>query len=131
MINELKRDLMESRKKQEKEKVIILSTVIGEIQTLQSRDKNKDISNQDIIKLIDKSIDALQERIKLRPDTKEQCTFEINVLKKYVPTKLTEEQIRKIKLDNGFTSAKELMPFLKANYNGLFDGKLASKIAGE
>lgn len=129
MLSKLKSDLLKSRKNQDVNRSIILSTLIGEIETLQSRDKSKILSDGDIIKMIDKTIANTKERLQYRAD--EQGELEVQLLSSYLPKRLTEEEIRQIKLDNGFTSAKELMPFLKANFDGLYDGKLASKIAGE
>jgi uncharacterized protein len=129
MIKKLKHDLLQHRKNKETNKALILSTLIGEIETLQSRDKSKSLTDGDIIKMIDKTIINTKERLQYRAD--EQGELEVLLLSSYLPKRLTEEEIKKIKIDNGFTSAKELMPFLKANYDGLYDGKLASKIANE
>lgn len=131
ILSTLKSDLLKSRKSQDKKKIIILSTVIGEVETLQSRDKTKEIKDSDVIRLIDKSIQALQERKELRPEDGTEIEYELNILEAYVPKKLTEDEIRKIKEDNGFSSARELMPFLKKNYDGLYDGRVASQIANE
>lgn len=129
MLTKLKFDLLQSRKNQDSERSTILSTLIGEIETIQSRDKSKEMTNADIIRLIDKTIENTKERLKYRDDPKSH--LEIELLSIYVPKKLSEEEIRQIKEDNKFTSAKELMPFLKKHYDGLYDGKLASKIANE
>lgn len=128
MINKIKQDLLQARKDRNKEISTILSTVIGEIETIQSRDRTKELKDADIIRLIDKSIEALQETIKIK-GTCDKSSFEISILQKYVPTKLTEEELIKIKEENGFTSPKEMMPFLVKNYAGQYDGKLASKVA--
>lgn len=127
ILETLKKDLLKNRKEQNKQNVTIISTLIGEVQTISSRDRNKTITDQDIIRIIDKSIEALQERLKHRPSS--ELEHEIELLSQYVPEKLSEEELIRIKEDNGFSSAKEMLPYLKANYDGLYDGKLAAKVA--
>lgn len=127
ILETLKKDLLKNRKEQNKQNVTIISTLIGEVQTISSRDRNKTITDQDIIRIIDKSIEALQERLKHRPSS--ELEHEIELLRQYVPEKLSEEELIRIKEDNGFSSAKEMLPYLKANYDGLYDGKLAAKVA--
>lgn len=129
ILQRLKEELLQNRKTKNKTNVIILSTMIGEIQTLQSRDRTRELQDIDVIKLIDKSIQGLQERNAIRPS--DELLHEINLLNSFLPKKLSENEIRRIKTENSFASAKELMPFLSKHYPGLYDGKLASKIASE
>lgn len=127
MLNELKKDLLKYRKAKNTENVKILSTVIGEVQTLETRDRSKELKDSDIIRVIDKTIQGLEERNSILPS--EELSYEIQFLMGYVPKKLTEEELLKIKEDNSFESAREMMPFLKKHYEGLYDGKLASKVS--
>lgn len=127
MLNELREDLLKYRKAKNTKNVKILSTVIGEVQTLESRDRTKELKDSDIIRVIDKTIQGLEERNKIRPS--DALTYEIDFLMNYIPKKLTKEELLKIKEENSFTGAREMMPFLKKHYDGLYDGKLASEVA--
>lgn len=127
---QIRADIMSARRARDTKTVTSLSTVLGEIETLQSRDRSKDIKDSDVFRIIDKSIEALRERINLRGHDAD-TEIEITLLEAYIPRKLTEEELREIKTKNGFTSPREMMPYLVKNHAGQYDGKLASKVASE
>lgn len=129
MLETIKQDRMKARKQKNQRVITILSTVLGEMETMSSRTRTE-VTDAQLISNLDKAITSLKERMALRGED-DNTIFEIDLLSRYVPSKLTEDEIRKIKKDIGATTAKELMPYLSVNYSGLYDGKTASKIANE
>lgn len=48
-----------------------------------------------------------------------------------LPKQLTYEELRQILVSNNLVNVGEAMQFLRANYNGQYDGKMASALAKE
>jgi uncharacterized protein YqeY len=44
---------------------------------------------------------------------------------------MTEDELRKVISESGCKNMGEIMKFLKMNYNGTYDGKMANMIAKE
>lgn len=129
ILQKIKQDQLVARKNRDQRIVTILSTVIGEMETIATRDRSE-ITDEQVTRNIDKAIDAIKQRIEARGETAD-LLFEMELLQSYVPRKLTEDEIRTIKQEIGATSAKELMPYLKQHYAGMYDGKVASMVANE
>ena len=63
----------------------------------------------------------------------EQVCREIDILNAYLPQQLSEDKLRTIidefRLENPGANVGAIMGYLKANYEGLYDGKMASTLA--
>ena len=101
---------------------ILLGVVLGEIE----RRPDKNDSDEIVLNIIKKMV----ENSKI-------CgvEFEITNLEKYLPTQITEEELETIITDfmttENIESKKDIgkvMAHLKSNYNGQYDGKIASII---
>lgn len=105
----------------------ILTVFLGEIERLKGKEE---ITDQKIVAIAKKLIASNKEVLVVTQDPAMQklMDMEIGVLSQYLPQQLTEEQIAGIIASNDLTSIKEVMAFMKANYAGLYDGKLVSSI---
>ena len=80
-------------------------------------------------------IGKLKSMIKNAEATNSLSEYELNIINEYLPTQLNEEKLSTIIKDiienNNISSPKEMgkvMGFLKSEFDGQYDGKLAAKI---
>jgi len=112
----------------------ILRVVIGEFNR-----HGKNVSDDKAISIIKKLIDNAKERNvnEVNDEKRKENLNEINILETYLPQQLSESELRNVitnlKTSNGYTSKDmgKIMTFLKENFSGSYDGKLASSIAKE
>jgi len=106
----------------------VLRVLKGEIQRAEQSSNGKvELSDSDIIKLVKKSIDGINET--------DGDQTEVAVLEKYVPKQMTEFEINlsvtSLILGNGYNSPKDMgkiMTYFNQNYAGKYDGKLLSEV---
>jgi uncharacterized protein YqeY len=98
--------------------------VKGEIERNEQSASGKiELPDGDVIKLVKKLIDSIKET------TNNQ--IEISTLENYLPKQLTEDEIRGILSLLAVKDLGAVMKSFKANYDGLYDGKLLSTIVKE
>ena len=117
----------------------LLSYIIAEaVKKAMSNPKNpqKSPSEDDIIKTIEKSIEANIENLSIKTlDETHRSEFENEneILKKYLPLKMTEEELRVVIVlflsENKGSNLGLLMKYLRENYSGKYDGGQASQLA--
>lgn len=95
----------------------LLGTVIGELDRI-----TKNPTDEQVVRVIKKMIEDNCEIDSL--ESKEE-NF---VLSKFLPSQLSENQIKDIILEQQFKSIKDCMQYFKDNYIGKYDGKLVSKL---
>ena len=134
MFEELKKNLLSSRKNGHTIKKNLLSTLIGEC----SKD-NKSPSDEQVITTI-KSF--LKKNKQLQEDCKKvdnmncltTALIEEEILVSFMPKQLDEQEIRDIiatRIDNGDNNLGVIMKFFKTHYEGLYDGAIVSRITKE
>lgn len=94
---ELKKNEIAAMKARDKATVNVLRLVNSEIKAFEVNER-KDISDEDVIKIIEKQIkqlkEALQYAIQLNDNDKiEEGNFAINLLTPYLPAQLSEEEV--------------------------------------
>ena len=138
LIDELKKAQMEALKQKDPLTRSILQIVTGKVKLaeIEKRIKNETLTDDDVILVINKVIKELEEEILAfnnagRLEKVEELTKQKDILAKYLPAQLTEEEIREIinKLDD--KSMPSIMKYFKQNYLGKCDMKLVNKIANE
>ena len=86
--------------------------------------------NDGNIYLVDEGQRAHIERLSPKLEV---VSREIAILNAYLPTQLSEDKLRTIidefRVENPDANVGAVMSYLKANYEGLYDGKLASTLA--
>ena len=128
---ELKKNEIAAMKAREKQTVSVLRLVNSEIKAYEVNER-KDITDEDVIKIIEKQIkqlkEALQYAIQLNDEAKiQEGNFAINLLTPYLPAQLSEEEVKEMLkeiISNGNYGPadmgkimKEIMP----KVNGKFD----------
>lgn len=81
--------------KGEKENVLSLRTILGELQRFSSKEK---LSDDKAIKIIQKMIESLKEIINIKKDQNKDCSKdigELNLMETLVPKSLSVEEITK------------------------------------
>lgn len=135
LIDELKKEKMYALKDKDDAKKGILGVVIGKYMLLQTDEKYKaqgGPSDTDLIKIISKTIKELEEEkegyVKVHNVEKENdIIHQIDVISKYLPKMLSDEEIKNIILGLDDKSVPNVMKYFKTNYNGSVDmGKVSS-----
>ena len=138
LIDELKKAQMEALKQKDPLTRSILQIVTGKakLAEIEKRTKNETLTDDDVILVINKVIKELEEEILAfknagRLEKVEELTKQKDILTKYLPAQLTEEENKEIisKLDD--KSMPSIMKHFKQNYLGKCDMKLVNKIANE
>lgn len=102
-------DLKSAMKAQDKELLSVIRMVKGAIQ-MEELDKKHELSDDEVITVISKQIKTRKESIEEfkkgnRQDLIEQTKSEIDILNKYMPEQLSEEEVNKI-IDDIFVEVK-------------------------
>lgn len=142
MASELKeriqRDLNTARKQRDKDRLLVLSTLLSEIRNKEI-DGGKDLDDDGVIQVVSKAIKqrsdaAEQMRDAGREELAEQEEAQGVILQNYLPEQLTEDEVRE--LVRGFVAAGAeemgaVMGKLMPEIRGRFDGKEANRIVRE
>ena len=135
-------DLVSAMKNQDKETLAVLRMVKGAIQ-LEEINKKQELSDEDVIAVLSKQIKTRKESIVEfekagRTDLIEQTSKEVEILNKYMPEQLSEEEVLKV-IDDAFNELKpekpsdmgKLMGFLTPKLKGKADMSFVSKTIKE
>lgn len=126
LIEQIGADFMAAYKAKEMEKKDFLGVLKTEV--------TKESKNPDDAFVVSK----IKTMIKNAEATSSLSPFELDILNSYLPNQLTEDELRNILKDevdnNGYKNMSDmgkLMLFLKNNYGGKYDGKMASILVKE
>jgi uncharacterized protein YqeY len=110
----------------------ILTTLLGELENIAKRN-GTDITDDMVVKTCKKFIASNDEFLAATKDplVVHRLTEENNLLELYLPSQLTEDELKNIIIESEFITVPEIMKFLKENYSGKYDGKVASRLAKE
>ena len=135
-------DLVTSMKNKDKETLTVLRMVKGAIQ-LEEINKKQELNDEDVIAVLSKQIKTRKESIMEfekanRTDLIDQAKSEIEILNKYMPEQLSEEEVLKV-IDDAFNELKpekpsdmgKLMGFLTPKLKGKADMSFVSKTIKE
>ena len=142
MKEEILQDLKEAMKNKEtlrKDTITMLRAAILQVE----KDSQKTLNDDEICAIVAKEVKKRKESVKEyedagREDIAENLKKEIEILSKYLPEQLTEEEIRKMVEDavkeSGAASPRDMgkvMSILRPKTAGKADGKLVSDIVKE
>lgn len=135
-------DLVAAMKSQDKETLSVLRMVKGAIQ-LEEINKKSELSDEDFIGVVSKQIKTRKESIAEfekagRTDLVDQTKKEIEILNKYMPEQLSEEEVLKV-IDEAFNTVNpqaqsdmgKLMGFVTPKLKGKADMSFVSKTIKE
>lgn len=115
----------------------LLGTLIGDAVQAARKVENREPSDEEVLGLIRKFVKNAQETkasAGSRADVVANMEREIAILSAYLPRQLDRDELAAI--ISGFKETQpdankgQVMAFLKANHAGLYDGRLASELAG-
>lgn len=142
MVEKLKQDMIEAMKQKDKERLIVIRMVKAALDK-ERIDKKVEINDDLLIDVVNKQIkmrnDSITEFKKAnRMDLVEKNMFELDVLKKYLPEQLSEQEVEKI-IDEIFdmvkpTSQKDMGKVMKEvtpKLKGKADMKFVSELIKE
>ena len=139
LLNTLRNDQLMARKNGLKDEAVILTTLIGEA----SPSGNDTVTDEQVLKKVQVFINnakEMRESYSKRGNDEKVAEHdrEINVLSRYLPVQLTEDDIVKVVEElvethnlEGMKSMKVIMEHFKDNYFGQYDSKALSSIARE
>ena len=135
-------DLVAAMKNKDKETLTVLRMVKGAIQ-LEEINKKQELNDEDVIAVLSKQIKTRKESIAEfekagREDLINQTQNEVDILNKYMPEQLSEEEVLKV-IDEAFDTLKpekpsdmgKLMGFVTPKLKGKADMSFVSKTIKE
>ncbi len=137
-LEQFKREKIEAMKQKDKEKVSALNVIITKVMalTIEKRAVNEEVTEADIDTLLQKAEKELTEEregfIKAgREENVNSLTAQIEIIKKYLPKLLSEDEIREIISGLEDKSMPSIMKHFKQNYQGKVDMRMVNTIANK
>ena len=136
LFQDIKKANIEALKNKEPNARAIYSVLINKCMLLEinKREKGEELVEADVVSLIQKTLKELEDEIsnfeKVNNTSKvETLKEQTNYIKRFLPSMLSEEEIKEIisKLDD--KSMPNIMRHFKANYAGKCDMSVVSKLA--
>lgn len=135
-LEQFKKEKIEAMKQKDKDKVSALNVIITKIMalTIEKRANNQEVSEADIDTLLQKAEKELvEERTGFEKAGREEnvlsLTNQIEVIKKYLPKLLSEEEIKEIINSLEDKSVPSVMKHFKQFYQGKADMRTVSELA--
>lgn len=136
IVDEIKKDNVQALKNRDTVARAIYGVVLNKIMlfNIECREAGKEMQDADTVQILQKTIkELLDEQAnykKVNHETEaENCGKQIELLKKYLPQMLSEEEIKNIIAGLDDKSLPAVMKHFKANYAGKVDMGLVNKIA--
>ena len=136
LIDELNKANIEALKNRDQVARAIYSVLLSKYKALdiELRSQGKEATDQDMVKLIAKTIKELDEEKESyaragRTEEVENIVTQKSLIEKYLPKLMSEEEIRKVIDSLEDKSIPSVMKHFKMNYDGKADMSLVSKIA--
>lgn len=110
--DQIKQDVETARFNKDLKTITVLSTIIGEIDLKKSVKSNKPFDyNTASIQVIKANVESSTTMLALSKD--EKYKFEIDLISKYLPQNMSDEEVTSILKEQGFQQVKDVMQFFK------------------
>ena len=133
---DLKKEKMQALKAHDATKGAILGVLIAAYQKseIEKKMKGQEMTDADMVAVLNHALKELQDEKGMyeagnRQDEVEKIEKQMEVVKGYLPTMMSEEEIRKVIEGLEDKSIKSVMVEFKTKYNGKADMGLVSRIA--
>lgn len=134
----LQGDLNESRKAQDKARVLLLSTVLADIKN-KKIELRRDPQDADVVDVLRKGIKKRRESIEMytkggRPELADKESSEVTILETYLPAQVSDEEIRaavRAVIEGGATQMGAVMGQVNPKFKGRAEGSVISAIVKE
>jgi uncharacterized protein YqeY len=134
IIDTLKAVFLEKRKARDAESTSLLSTIIGEIETI-AKTKGAAINDELVIATLKKFVKTTNDTLvavgEAFPEVKTRLTHELALITSFLPVQVdgaTLETRVGALVSSGINTMGDIMKALKSEFGGALDGKLASSI---
>ena len=122
--------------------MLVLRTLVSDIRGVALKASRKDITDEDVMSALVKGVKQREDSISQfvsgnRADLAERETFQVNVLKEFLPEQLGEDEVRKIvtetveRIANGSEKSKKLMGLVMKELNPQLKGKADMKFVNQ
>lgn len=136
LIEQLQKANIAAMKEHDNNKRAVLSVVISSYKALSIdlRASNKEITDNDLIRIIQKTIKELDDEKSCnlsagRIERAEEIEIQKQTISKFLPKMLSNDEIKQIISSLEDKSIPAVMKYFKANYDGQVDMGLVNKIA--
>lgn len=134
ILDQIRKDALTARKEKRRE-ASLLTTLIGEIETRTKALKEpRPLTDEEVVGIVRKFLKNAENTLEKvrgsRPEVLDQIGLEILTLQGYLPSQLTEADLRtyaQVRIQSG-DGLGQVMAALKADFPGRYDGKLASAV---
>lgn len=138
LVNEIKNMLDKARKEKNKE-ASFLSMLYSEVAMVGKNNGNRETTNDEALKILQKTKHTTQEVIQTaiktgRADVVNKSEHELKIIESFLPVEKTKEELDSIiesflqETDRSKKAMGIVMKKLKENFAGQYDGKVASEI---
>jgi uncharacterized protein YqeY len=118
----LKSEFLHARKEKDTFKVGIFSSLIGDLESKAKGSSKVEINDSYIVKTIKVYISNIEQyKSKYTGERLTNAERELEILNSLIPQQLCESEL--LAYVNQFNTLPELMKYMTANHNGLYDGK--------
>ena len=125
--DQINKDYMTAFKERDTVKKNLLSVIKGEIQTQEKNSKVENLSDEEVIKILNKFAKNLKENIRLVNDPK--SVNELTIVESYLPKLLSTEEIQS-KIDALVASGVKNIGMIMKEFSNLpVDKKVVSELA--
>lgn len=137
LFERMQKESLEARKARDQVKSSVLTTAISQIKALAIDDGHRAVNDADVMKIVKQFLKGVEENLALAAQGKmdasraEQFKLEKDILLSYLPQQMSADDIKAAVKKSGATNIGEAMKYLKANFDGQYDGKLASGVIKE
>lgn len=125
--SKINEDFMKAFKERNSEVKTLLGTIKGEIQTQEKNNKVENLSDEEVIKILNKFAKNLKENIRLANDEKDKV--ELEIVESYLPKQLSAEEIQSKVESLVASGVKNLGQIMKEFSTLPADKKIVSEIA--
>lgn len=136
LFDDLKKAKMQAFKDKNQDARSVLEAVISRsmLQSVELKAAGKELSDSDVLNNIQKVVKELEEeRVSFKAAGREEnvisLTNQIDYISKFLPSQLSESEIKEIIASLSDKSIQNVMKHFKTNYQGKCDMGLVSKIA--
>lgn len=136
LIDEIKKDNVQAMKDHDSVARAIFGVVMNKVllNSIELKKDGKEQADSDVVQIIQKTIKELKEErenyIKVKNEIEaENIEKQIEIISKYLPKMMTEEEIKLVINSLEDKSIPSVMKHFKANYAGKVDMSLVNKIA--
>jgi uncharacterized protein YqeY len=110
-----------------------LGTLLGEAKQVAMKKENRDPTDDEIITTVKKALEGIDEILKHQTDDIKRAPLlmEQALLMKFMPTQLSDNEIKVIIHNSGLNNLGKIMAVFKNHYKGKYDGSTVKRHAEE